>query len=168
MFPSFLEQYENLDNQMKRLKKMKKRTINILCLLIIFTFFSSQLLAQGFKIIVNKESSATALTTTQISNIFLKKTTKLDGSNALPVDQLLESSVRMAFSEAIHGQSPAFIKRYWQKQIFSGRAVPPPEKVSDREVLEYVQTNLGGIGYVSESMQLNDEVKVLRIIQENK
>jgi hypothetical protein len=59
------------------------------------------------------------------------------------------------------------IKAYWQKQIFSGRGVPPEEKESDEEVLEYVSKNVGAIGYISESAETSAyDVKVLEIVGE--
>jgi hypothetical protein len=59
------------------------------------------------------------------------------------------------------------IKAYWQKQIFSGRGVPPEEKQSDEEVLEYVSKNVGAIGYISESTVRDAyDVKVLEIVGE--
>ena len=56
-------------------------------------------------------------------------------------------------------------KLFCQKKIFSGRGVPPPEKESDEEVLEYVSKNAGAIGYVAESTEINGySVKLIEIV----
>jgi ABC-type phosphate transport system substrate-binding protein len=72
--------------------------------------------------------------------------------------------VREAFSHQIHGKGTAAIKAYWEKMIFSGRDVPPPEKASSGEVAAYVRANSGGIGYVAESAARGDGIKVLRVV----
>ena len=66
-----------------------------------------------------------------------------------PVDLNESSKTRENFTKEIHGKKVSAIKAYWQKQIFTGRGVPPPEKSSDKEVLEYVEKNEGAIGYIS-------------------
>ena len=82
----------------------------------------------------------------------------------LPVDLADASPVRAQFSETIHGRKIAAIKAYWQKQIFSGRGVPPEEKKSEHEVLKHVSDNPGAIGYIAASTPIGDyNVKVLKI-----
>ena len=53
------------------------------------------------------------------------------------------------------------MKSYWQKMIFSGRDVPPPEKGSPDEVVAFVRSHGGGIGYVPAGTVLGAGVKVL-------
>lgn len=144
---------------------MKRIKILLLSILIVFALISGQVLAQSYKVIVNKDSSISSLTKDQISKLFLKKVTRFtDGTTALPVDLVSDSSIRQAFSGEIHGQSVASVRKYWQKQIFSGRGVPPPEKHNDQEVIAFVEANPGAIGYISASTS-TDDVKVINIIQ---
>jgi ABC-type phosphate transport system substrate-binding protein len=133
-------------------------------MIVILALISGQSLAQSYKVIVNKDSSISSLTKDQISKLFLKKVTRfIDGTSALPVDLVSDSSVRQAFSEDIHGQSVASVRKYWQKQIFSGRGVPPAEKTNDQEVIAYIEANPGAIGYVSASVQTGN-VKIISVI----
>jgi hypothetical protein len=60
-------------------------------------------------------------------------------------------------------KSVSSIKAYWQQQIFSGRDVPPPEKQSEAEVLEFVRSNATAIGYVSPVAVLPRGVRVLTV-----
>ena len=102
--------------------------------------------------------------TAAFEDIFMKKTsTWSDGHQALPVDQAASSSTRYGFSKVIFGRDVNAIKSYWQRQIFSGRGVPPPEKASDEEVLTFVRENSGAIGYVSSDADVGAGVKVLEI-----
>lgn len=150
---------------------------NIIVFLIVFVLFSSVLLFSSpsfaeeeisFKVLVNASSPTVELTKKETSKLFLKKIKRWKENNeaVLPVDQVEDSPVREQFSEEIHGKKVSSIKAYWQKQIFSGRGVPPPEKASDEEVLKYVEKNVGAIGYVSESTEIDTyAIKVVKITE---
>ena len=119
-----------------------------------------------FNIIVHASNPVTQLSIEDVSNMFLKKVKqwKESGEGVLPVDLVEDSPIREHFSESIHGRKIASIKAYWQKQIFSGRGVPPEEKKSEDEVLKYVSENPGAIGYIAASTPIDDyNVKVLKI-----
>jgi ABC-type phosphate transport system substrate-binding protein len=83
----------------------------------------------------------------------------------LPVDQAEGSSVRKAFSEAVHGRAPSAVEAYWQRQIFSGRGVPPLQKMSDDEVIAYVRSNPSAVGYVSRGASLGNGVHAVQIVR---
>lgn len=140
----------------------------LISLFLLFAFpFIAGLLEAGdapsFKIVVNASNSTSSLSRAEISNLFLKKTTVWsNGNKVLPIDQAEGAAVREAFSEQIHGKNVSAIKGYWQKQIFSGRGVPPPEKESDKEIIAYVQENPGAIGYISGATPIGDGIRVLK------
>lgn len=120
---------------------------------------------QLFKIITNSDNPVTSLSKTQLSKILLKKVSKWEtGDPVRAVDQGGKQAVREVFSKAIHGRSASSIQRYWQRQIFSGKGVPPPELESDREVLDFVAQNAGSLGYVSIDAPV-DGVKILEITE---
>ena len=73
--------------------------------------------------------------------------------------------MRGRFSKEILGHSASAVQRYWEERIFSGRGQPPPIKRSDEDVIEFVESNVGAIGYVSEAVSLTPRVKVLRITE---
>ncbi len=96
--------------------------------------------------------------------MFLKKASRWDGgARVMPVDLEERSAVREAFSLRVHGKDTGAVKAFWQRMIFSGREVPPPEKKSAREVLDYIREHKGGIGYVPAGTSLVDGVKPLRV-----
>ena len=108
--------------------------------------------AASYKVIVNNSVSVSSLSKKAVSDLFLKKATKWEsGAAVTPVDQLDSSNTREGFSKAVHGKTAAAVKRYWNQQIFSGRDVPPVEKKSDAEVLAFVRSTSGAIGYVSDA-----------------
>jgi ABC-type phosphate transport system substrate-binding protein len=120
--------------------------------------------ASSFQIIVHKSNPVTGLTRSDIAKLFLKKTSSWKaGGLVQPVDLRENSEVRRVFSTKVLDKDVAAVKGYWQERIFTGRGVPPIEKSSEAEVVEFVAANEHAIGYVSSSTSLGPNVKVLRL-----
>ena len=93
----------------------------------------------------------------------MKKTARWgNGRKILTVDQTKRTATRTLFTEEILGKRISQVTSYWQQMVFSGRAVPPPQKATDREVLDYVKANPDAIGYVSRAASLKG-VKVVAV-----
>jgi ABC-type phosphate transport system substrate-binding protein len=118
-------------------------------------------------VIVNSGNPVTELSSDEVSKMFLKKTSRWPGKDdkVLPVDLVDQSPLREAFSKQIHGKGTAAIKAYWQRMIFTGHDVPPPEKPSIAEALSYVRANPGAIGYAPAGADLGSGIKVLKVTQ---
>jgi len=138
--------------------------VRIIFLLLIALLLSGSLYAQNnksYQIIVNESNTLSSIGINQLSKIFLKKVTLWDdGSKIQPVDLKSNSKIRRAFSIDVHGKSVEAINAYWQKQIFSGRGVPPPEKRSYKEVITYVENNPGAIGYISKNTKVTNVIVI--------
>ena len=118
----------------------------------------------GYRVIVNAANPVSSLEARDVSRMFRKEMTRWkDGSSVSPVDQRAQSSTRATFSQRVHRKSVPMMAEFWRQQIFSGRNVPPVEKASDAEVLEFVRSNPGAIGYVSERAALAPDVKVVAV-----
>ena len=110
---------------------------------------------------VGAKSPIANLDATQVADIFLGKTSRFpDGSIALPVDQGEESPLREKFYAHFAGKSPAQVKAYWSKIIFTGRGQPPRQAADSMEVKRIVSDNPHAIGYIDAS-QVDSTVKVL-------
>jgi ABC-type phosphate transport system substrate-binding protein len=119
--------------------------------------------AQAFKVIANSSVAVSEIAGADLSKVFLKQTAKLsDGTAVSPVDLQKDSGVRAAFTKAVHGRSVAAVETFWQQQIFSGKSVPPAAKNSDAEVIAFVKSTPGAIGYVSGGAS-TDGVKVIAV-----
>jgi len=124
----------------------------------------AQRAAGSFQVIVNANNPVSSVDARQLSRMFRKEITRwADGSAVAPVDQKPDSPARAAFSTGVHGRSPALIAEFWRQQIFSGRSVPPTEKASDAEVMEFVRANPGAVGYVSSTAPLGAGVKAVTV-----
>ncbi len=125
---------------------------------------SQRLEAQEFQVVVHAGAGLTEISRGDLSSIFQKKARKLpSGENANPVDQGDAAAVREAFSQAVHGRSAQQLAAYWQQQVFSGKDFPPQQKGSDAEVLAYVASTPGAIGYVAAGASLATGVKAVRV-----
>jgi ABC-type phosphate transport system substrate-binding protein len=118
----------------------------------------------GYQVIVNASSPANELERAEVARFFLRQSLKwTDGHAVLPVDQSARSIVRDFFSKGVLKLPLPAVETYWQRQIFSGRAAPPPVKVTDAEVLAYVASNPGSIGYISPGLNTTPGVKVVKL-----
>lgn len=117
----------------------------------------------GVRVIVGADSHESKLDRRTVAELFLKKRTRWDDDHAvLPVDLKQDSRVREKFSKDVLGRDVSSVRRYWAQLVFSGRGVPPPELESEAEVVKYVASHAGAIGYVSASAKL-DGVKAIEV-----
>jgi ABC-type phosphate transport system substrate-binding protein len=111
--------------------------------------------------VVATTNPVTTLSKSQIADIFLGKLTRFpDGHLVVPIDQVESSAVREAFYLEFAGKSPAQIKAYWSKIIFTGRGQPPPEVANAAAVKQFLAKNPDAIGYL-ERERVDDSVKVV-------
>ncbi len=117
-----------------------------------------------FRVIVHPQVKGNQIPRASLSSIFLKQAAKWgDGSAVRPVDQSVRSSVRLAFSNDVLQQGLVEVQVYWQRRIASGQ-VPPPVKTSDEEIVSFVASTPGAIGYVSSGTPLPDSVREVTVI----
>lgn len=122
--------------------------------------------AQEFTVIVNASNPVSSLPRDDVAKLFLKKTIAWQSGKAVaPVELPPAAKAREAFARTVLNKSIAQVKSYWQQQIFSGRDVPPPEKQSENDVVAFVRSNPGAIGYVSKGVDIGRGVKPLSVVQ---
>lgn len=118
----------------------------------------------SFVAVVNEANGVTSVHAAELSKMFLGKTSRWpSGVAVVPVD-LAQAGARAAFSEAVHHKSVAAVRAYWQQQIFSGRGVPPVEKASNGEVLDFIRATPGAVGYVAAGTPLGAGVKAIQVV----
>jgi ABC-type phosphate transport system substrate-binding protein len=119
-----------------------------------------------FKVVVHKDNSLRSLPVEAVSDYFLKKKKAWpDGSPVKPVDLSVDSRVRQTFSKSVLKKQVAAVRTFWQRQVFSGSVVPPPEAPSDLVVLAYVAENPGAIGYVAMDAPTGPSIKVVEVVK---
>ena len=123
-------------------------------LAIVFGILAAQVPAraqrdEGFLVVVNASNPATSISREQLSQIFLKRVERWpNGAPVDPIDLAPSAPPRVAFTTAIHHKAVRAVRTFWQQQIYSGRDVPPPEKETEQDVIAYVRSHPGAVGYV--------------------
>ena len=146
---------------------MRLKTIGIACLSLAMIGARRQPDAKVV-IVVNSANPVSVMRREQVARMFVREVVAWDnGVEILPVDQLERSPSRVTFALEVQRQTVSSLKTYWQQRIFSGNESPPPERVSDSDVLTYVRSNAGAIGYVVEGTDLGTGVKALVITEDD-
>jgi ABC-type phosphate transport system substrate-binding protein len=94
-----------------------------------------------------------------VQKIFTGKQIKVDGIDVTAVN-VKSGPLREQFLQTFLQQTDAKYTAYWAIRLFVGKGAPPPELSSPAEVVKFVQSTPGAIGYVDES-DLVDSVRVL-------
>jgi len=116
------------------------------------------------QVIVNPANPVSGVTTTELEAMFLKRIDHWsDGAEIVPVDLPEQSPVRDEFSRRVHQKPTTAVEAYWQRQLFSGRGVPPVRRATERDVIDFVAATPGAVGYVSSDIDLPPSVKPVPI-----
>jgi len=117
----------------------------------------------SYRVIVHPQVKGNQIPRTALSSIFLKQAPKwADGQAVQPIDQSVQSTVRRRFSNDVLGQGVVAVQVYWQRRMSDGM-IPPPVKTSDEEIVSFVASTPGAIGYISSATPLPDSVKAVEI-----
>ena len=112
-------------------------------------------------VIVSAKSPVTSLRPDQVADIFLAQTGRFPGGEqAVALDLPLGAPLRNEFYSTMAAKSPAMMKAYWTKMVFTGRGQPPRELASSAAVRRMVADNPAMIGYIDRAA-LDPSVKVV-------
>jgi ABC-type phosphate transport system substrate-binding protein len=111
--------------------------------------------------VVSAKNPVTHLSKSQVADIFLGKSVRFpDGALAVPIDQQEGSPARDEFYATFTGKSPAQVKSYWTKIIFTGRGQPPMAVLNTAAVRQLLEAKPQAIGYIERSA-VDSSVKIL-------
>ena len=100
-------------------------------------------------VVVNSRSGVAVMSRSEVINIFFGRNRQFfNGLEAQPVDMLDAHPDRARFYHALVGKDLADINAYWSRQIFSGRTQQPPKMATTDEIIKWVSSHSGGIGYI--------------------
>jgi ABC-type phosphate transport system substrate-binding protein len=111
--------------------------------------------------VVSASSAITTLSENQLTDIFLGKARRYpNGLPAVPIDLVEGSPARDEFYTKFFGKTPAQLKAFWAKLIFTGRGQPPREVSDGSAMKKLIVGNLNAIGYIERDM-VDTSVKVV-------
>ncbi len=111
-------------------------------------------------VVVGKESPVTSLSESQLRQLYLEGAGRIAGNSLKALDLPEESRVRTEFYEEAVGKSPAQMKSYWARMIFTGRGAPPRMVSGVRAMQVMLENNPELVGYLPAD-QVSSGLKVL-------
>lgn len=115
------------------------------------TLFLACAIAQAGElvVIVSARSPVETLRPDQVAAIFLGQSARFpDGSVASAIDQPIGSSQRDGFYQRVTGKTPALLKAWWSKMVFTGRGQPPRDLAGNAAVRQAVANDPVAVGYI--------------------
>lgn len=144
---------------------MRRIIITVLTVALLVLGLSRATEAQrgDYKVIIHPDNPATTVSRDLVRNAFLKKATQWgDGTTLRPIDLSRSFPIRDQFTREILNKTPSQLKNYWNQRIFSGKGVPPPEVETVADVIAYVVSEPGAIGYIPSHVDPG-EAKVVEV-----
>ncbi|MFZ2269524.1 MAG: hypothetical protein WAV95_18265 [Azonexus sp.] len=100
-------------------------------------------------VVVNARNGVAVMTRNEVINIFFGRYRQFfNGVEAQPVDLVDAHPDRARFYSSLVGKDVSEVNAYWSRLIFSGRTQAPPRLNTSEEVLKWVSSHPGGIGFV--------------------
>jgi len=127
---------------------MRRYRIHALILSICLLLPMAEALAD-LVVVVNARTGVAVMTRNEIVNIFFGRYRQFfNGVEAQPVDLVDGNPDRARFYSALVGKDLSDVNAYWSRQVFSGRMQAPPRVGTADEVLRWVSSHPGGIGFI--------------------
>ncbi len=146
---------------MKRVARAKTM-IMFLCVTLISLCVFADVAGADLLVIVNDGVTETELDRVTLQAIFLGKRTQWEtGASIVPVN-LKKGPAHQEFLKVIVKRTPAQYKSFWKRAIFTGTGMPPKSFATEEEIVEFVRTSQGAVGYIDASTP-REGVKVLSV-----
>lgn len=117
---------------------------------LISLFLSTAAHAGAIAVIANNSFSKSALTASQVKDIYLGKMEIVEGTKIQPIDHKDSEAIKKDFLGKTLNFSVSDYKGYWVKKVFKDGGSPPSVKGSADDVIKAVKEDKGSIGYVWE------------------
>jgi len=128
---------------------MTKSQVRFLLLTLWLTLMPAGEALAELVVIVNARTGVAAMTRNEIVNIFFGRYRQyFNGIEAQPVDLVDAHPDRARFYKGLVGKDLSDVNAYWSRQVFSGRMQPPSQLNTPDEILKWVASHPGGIGFV--------------------
>ncbi|MCK0155156.1 hypothetical protein MWU49_15685 [Alcanivorax sp. S6407] len=114
-------------------------------------------------VVVSMDSPVTGLSESQLRQLYLEGSGRVDGISVRALDLPEGAKVREDFYQKAVGKTPAQMKGYWARMIFTGRGAPPRMVSGNRAMQVMLDNNPEMVGYLPAN-QVGDKLKVLRTL----
>lgn len=146
---------------------MKKYSIVLLLFISITLFPAFTPVQDSIVVIVNNENPIASLTASEAKLFYLRKLkSRWPGinKNIRPVDRKTKCSERSTFYETILKMDDKAVESYFAERQFQNAERVPEKMNSDSEVIDYVSSEIGAIGYIKASSLTADAKSKVKVV----
>ncbi len=112
-------------------------------------------------VVVNPMSGVDKVSREEVVNIFLGRSRRFaSGLSAKPADLPPSQAERALFYRLLIDRELTEINAYWARLVFSGRTTPPRQATSVEDLLDFVGSTPGAIGYLDRT-RVDGRVKMV-------
>jgi ABC-type phosphate transport system substrate-binding protein len=107
--------------------------------------------SQAGSVVVIGHASLSRLEAATVEKIFTGKAIEVGGVPVTAINASSGSSLRQRFLQSFLNQDEEKYTAYWTVRRYIGKGAPPREVASAAEVISFVQSTPGAIGYIDEA-----------------
>ncbi|CAK0747885.1 conserved hypothetical protein [Gammaproteobacteria bacterium] len=138
---------------------MSNRYIPLLLSFLLLVY--SMVNASEVVVIIHPGSGIDKLNREDVINIFLGRFRQLpSGISAQPIDLPADQPEKANFYHLLVNKELSDINSYWARLQFSGRIVPPRQARSTEDLLNFISSTPGAVGYLDRT-KVDTRVKVI-------
>lgn len=124
-----------------------KTTIKVVSLAVSLAFAQ----ARADEIVVIGNNNVPKMDVATIQKVYTGKFISVSGVNVTPVGAKPGTTARNRFLQEFLNQDEEKYTAYWTVRRYIGKGVPPTELASAADVISYVQSTPGAVGYIDEA-----------------
>ena len=124
-----------------------KTTIKVVALAVSLVFSS----AYAADIVVIGNNNLPKMDLATIQKVYTGKFISVSGISVTPVSIKPGNALRNRFLQQFLNQDEEKYTAYWTVRLYIGKGAPPAELPSAADVISYVQSTPGALGYIEES-----------------
>ena len=138
-----------------------KRILSLVAGVIVFLAIHGASARAGVAVICNPSLAVAAqLDKNILARIFTGRTVQIDGIAVIPVNLPVGREERRVFLHHVLKQNDDEYMAYWLVRKSIGKGIPPQEVNTSQEVLRFILSQVGAVGYINDR-DLAPDVRVL-------
>lgn len=143
--------------------KLTRRSISgMVSVIFLLSIMVTSSVFADISVVANKSLASDSITQKEAKKIWLGKIKALNGVTLKVSDLPKGNATRDYFYKNVVKKSERKVKATWARIVFAAKGTPPKVFGSDAEVLSWIASTPGAVGYVS-SAAVDDSVKVLLV-----
>ena len=128
---------------------MRNRTVMLILMLLWAASMFDAWAADG--VVVIGHPTVKRLDTTTVARIYTGRVIEVDGVSITAINAHAGTSIRNRFLQVFLNQDEDKFTAYWTVRRYIGKGAPPREMSKSSDIIRFVTSTPGAIGYIDES-----------------